>query len=224
MNASRKIFLFLAAALLPFAAAAQADRRGLARVQKINGVEAYFLSEPLRAYEMTFDKSSGIMAGSYLSGGVVNESISDKAAQFISRALKEAEKENKQLDAIVYSAGKKIAAVKFSEAATDASRGIGRVKKINGLDVYVLSEPLLDYQNVVQRSGGAKMKSFITGGVVNNSIEDDVEQFVRRLQKEAEADGKTIDAVVYSGGKNAIGIKYKATEAPSAGSRVGGSN
>jgi len=51
-------------------------------------------------------------ASSILTGGLVNEGVSEKASQFVNRAIKIAKEEKYQFDAINYSSGKKIIAVK----------------------------------------------------------------------------------------------------------------
>ncbi|GAB3922061.1 hypothetical protein [Larkinella terrae] len=178
-----------------------------ARVDKIQGIETYVMCEPLRAYETVFEVSSGAKAASLFTGGVVNEGVSDKASQFVRRASKQGKSDNKEFDAVVISGSKTAIAVKFKGDGGD--KGLAKVRKIDGLAVYVMNEPLKEYETVVDASGGLKAKSYFTGGIVNNSIEEDIEQFVRRVKKEADEAKKPIDAVVYSSGKRAIGVKFK---------------
>ncbi|RRB06979.1 hypothetical protein [Larkinella rosea] len=178
-----------------------------ARVEKIQGIETYVMCEPLRAYETVFEISSGAKAASLFTGGVVNEGVSDKASQFVRRASKQGKNDNKEFDAVVISGSKTAIAVKFK--GDGGEKGMAKVRKIDGLAVYVMNEPLKDYETVVDASGGLKAKSYFTGGIVNNSIEEDIEQFVRRVKKEADEIKKPIDAVVYSSGKRAIGVKFK---------------
>jgi hypothetical protein len=52
---------------------------------------------------------------------------------------------------------------------------------------------------LVERSGA------ITGGIVNNSIEEDVNDFVKKILK----DDPRIQGVLYSSGKEAAGIRFK---------------
>jgi ribosomal protein L25 (general stress protein Ctc) len=179
-----------------------AQKKGLAKVNKIQGIEAYFMSEPLRSYEVVFDVGTGIKMTSVVTAGVVNESVADKASQFVNRAYKEAKSENKKIDAVVYSGGKKVVAVKFTEEATEKTKGIGQVKKIDGIEIYLLAEPLLEYEVITEKKGGLKVKSYVTGGLVNNSIEEDIKQFVKKM------DAKEVDALIYSAGKSAVGVKF----------------
>lgn len=185
------------------------SKSGIARVEKIQGIETYVMCEPLRDYEKVFDIGTGIKAASLLSGGVVNEGVSDKAEQFVRFAVRDGKKENKEFDAVLITGSKTAVAIKFTAPATEQNKGLARVKKVDGYEIYVLNEPMREYDRVVDASGGAKAKSFLTGGVVNNSIEEDIAQFVKRVKKEAADDKKDFEAVIYSGGKSAIGVKFK---------------
>lgn len=184
------------------------DQKGLARVNKIDGVEVYFMNEPLNDYEVVFDVGTGLKASSLLTGGLVNEGVSEKASQFVRRAIKEAKEEKHEFDAIIYSSGKKIVAVKFKNPKPDF-KSIARVQKIDGVEVYILSEPMKDYEVLNSKKGGIKFKSALTGGLVNNSIEEDVAQFVNKLVKDSEKENEKIDGIVYGAGKSAAGIKFK---------------
>lgn len=195
--------------LIATGASVAQSKKGIARVDKIQGIETYVMCEPLRGYETVFDVSSGAKASSLLTGGVVNEGVADKTTQFVNRAIKQGKKESKEFDAVLVSGSKTAVAIKFKEAASEQNKGLARVKRMDGYDVYVLNEPLTDYETVVDASGGVKAKSYLTGGLVNNSIEEDVAQFVKRIRKEAEEAKKPIEAVIYSGGKSAIGVKFK---------------
>ena len=197
----------LLSTLLP--AFAQDNARNLARVSRLQGYETYVMCDPLRDYDVVFDVSTGAKASSFLTGGLVNEGVSDKVTQFVNRAMKQAKKDGKEFDAVLISGGKTAVAIKFKDTATETNRAVGRVKKLNGLDIYVMNEPLSGYDTVLDTRGGAKAKSYLTGGIVNNSIEEDMAQFVKRIIKEAEEEKKVIDAVVYSGGKSAIAVKMK---------------
>ncbi|TAL57531.1 MAG: hypothetical protein EPN85_13860, partial [Bacteroidetes bacterium] len=61
------------------------DEKGLARVNKVNGYEAYFMSEPLRDFEVVLDERNGLQMTSLLTAGVANESVSDKATQLVNK-------------------------------------------------------------------------------------------------------------------------------------------
>jgi hypothetical protein len=183
--------------------------KGLARVSKMQGYEVYALCEPLREYEVVFDVTTGAKASSMLTGGVVNEGISDKLSQFVNRAMKEAREKNQTFDAIIYTGGKKIVTVKFKEAGSEQTKGIAKVNKLEGLEVYVMNEPLQDYETIMDVNTGLKAKSYLSGGLVNNSIEEDMAQYVRRTVREAEENKKEKpQAVIYTGGKRAIGVKF----------------
>jgi hypothetical protein len=161
----------------------------------------YILSEPLREYEVISDVGTGINTTSAVTGGLVNESIADKISNFVRRAMKE----NSRIDAVVYSSGKRIVGIRFKDTASPSTKGIGRVKKINGMDAFVLAEPLKNYEVLTNKSGGIKWKSAITGGLINNSIEEDLE----RMAKKINGGGTSVDGIIYSSGKTASGFRYR---------------
>lgn len=185
----------------------QDDKKGLARVNRINGKEVYFMNEPLNAYEIVFDIGTSAKAASLLTAGLVNEGVSDKASQFVKRAIKEAEDEHYEFDAIIYSSGKRVVAIKFTEEKEE-NKMLARVQKIEGVEIYILSEPLNAYEVANSKKSGLKVKSLLTMGIVNNSIEQDVAEFVRKLLKDADKDDEKINAILYGAGKSAVGVRF----------------
>src|SRR3712207_2463460 len=95
--------LCLLACTVLTAYAPKEDDQALARVRKVNGVEAYILCEPVRAYEVVVDAGSGLKAESLLTGGLINKSISGRVEQFVRNIMKQ----NSRVDAVVYTAGKR---------------------------------------------------------------------------------------------------------------------
>ncbi|MEM6802232.1 MAG: hypothetical protein AAF696_12560 [Bacteroidota bacterium] len=183
---------------------AYAQEEGLAQVYKINGKEAYILSEPLRTYEVVLDVGTGLKGSSLLTQGLVNEGVSDKSAQFVRRIQKAADKENIEYDAVIYSSGKRAVAIKFTEEAGE-KRALAKVKKMDGVEIYIQAEPLKEYEILETKKGGFKAKSYLSGGLVNNSIEQDVSQFVRKFVRR----NKETQAIIYSAGKSAMSVKFK---------------
>jgi hypothetical protein len=172
----------------------------LARVNKVNGVEVYVMSEPLRDYETVSDVGTGLKAESLLTGGIINKSISERISQFVHKA----KKENEDIDAVIYSNGKRVIGIKFKTEGTMENIGIARVTKIKGFNTFIMCEPLNDYKVLETKGGGVKWKSAITGGVVNNSIEDDVRKIVDKLDNIKEA-----DAFIFDGSKEGSAIGFK---------------
>lgn len=204
----KSFFSFLLVMCFTSVMYAQENKDGLARVNKIQGIECYFLSEPLRTYEVLIDKGTGLKASSIITGGVVNEGVSAKAAQFVNRIIKEANEEGVKIDAVIYSSGKRAIGVKFTDESTESTSGIGRVKRLEGAEIYVLAEPMKSYNVVSNKGGGMKVKSLMTAGLVNNSIEDDISKMVSKIQKDTKRQGG-VDAVIYGSGKKANGVKFK---------------
>ena len=194
----RNIYVTLAAIIFTVTTFAQNSDNMLARVRKINGVEAYILCEPLRDYTVLVDAGTGLKAESMLTGGLINKSISDRVEQFIRKVTKE----NGKVDAVIYSAGKRIIGVSFTDNGTANTKSIARVSKVGGFPVFVMNEPLANYTVVGSKNGGIKWKSLLTGGIVNNSIEDDVQVMVKKLQNRA------ADAMIFDGGKDGSAIMF----------------
>ena len=201
----RKITFLLA---FLFVATIYAQDQDLARVQKVNGVEVYILSEPLREYEVVFGEGNKIQWTSFLTAGLLNESISDKVSKFVKGVLKEAEKENAQVDAVVYTNGKSVTAIKFTGEKTKDNNGIARVQKMEGVPVFVMSQPLLEYTVEKDKGPGIKWKSMVTAGLVNNSIEQDMAKYVDRFSRHIRKN--RINAIVYERGKEALGVELEA--------------
>lgn len=70
-----------------------------------------------------------------------------------------------------------------------------------GYHTFVMNEPLANYEVINSKGGGVKWKSLVTGGVVNNSIEEDVQVMVKKLQNHA------ADGMLFDGGKDGMAIK-----------------
>ena len=81
------------------------EKKGLARVQKIEGIEVYVMSEPLREYEVVGDVS-------VYDTGFGEQYVDDWMNKYVKKAKKLVE-DGKQVDAIIYTNGKKATAVKF---------------------------------------------------------------------------------------------------------------
>lgn len=198
-NWMKTIYLSLALLAITVTAVAQNSDQLLARVHKIDGVEAYILCEPIRSYTVLVDAGTGLKAESLLTGGLVNTSISDRVEQFIRKVSKQ----NGKIDAVIYSAGKHIVGVTFTDQATPETSEMARVTRVSGYPVFVMNEPVSNYTVINSKGGGIKWKSLLTAGVVNNSIEDDVEAMVKKLQSQA------ADAMIFDGGKGGSAIMFK---------------
>ncbi|MGN6246768.1 MAG: hypothetical protein ACTHNG_00345 [Ginsengibacter sp.] len=195
----RTVYLTVVAMMLALTTFAQNQDKLLARVRRIDGVEAYILCEPVRDYTTLVDAGTGLKAESLLTGGIVNKSIADRVEQFIRKITKQ----NARVDAVIYSAGKRIVGVQFTDQATPQTKEIARVSKVNGYPVFVMCEPLTNYSVINSIGSGIKWKSLFTAGLVNNSIEDDVDQMVKKLQSRA------ADGMLFDGGKGGSAIMFK---------------
>ena len=177
-----------------------------ARVTKVNGIEVYILSEPVREYEVVIGQGNSIQWSSLVSGGLVNDNIATKISRFVKGVQNQATQQNITFDAIIYSNGKSVSAVKFIDNKTEENDRIAEVQKVNGMPVYIMSEPLKKYSVESDKGGGVKWKSLVTAGLVNNSIEEDLQKYLNKFEKDFKR-GK-IDALLYTRGKTCDGIKF----------------
>ncbi len=195
----KKILLFVAVLAVNITASAQKDKHLLAKVKKVNGVETYIMNEPLREYETVVDVATGAKAESLLTGGLVNKSIAGRIEQFIKRA----KKENENIDAIIYTSGKSIVAVKFTDKGSASTTGMAKVTKVKGLPCFVMCEPVSEYDVLRSEGGGVKWKSLVTAGIVNNGIDEDVQKICDKL------DGvRGVEAFYLDGSKEGQAIKF----------------
>ena len=178
-----------------------------ATVNKVNGIEVYLLAEPVRTYEIVDIKNKGIQWGSFITGGLINASISTKVTRYINRLIKEYEHKTIPFDAILYSNGKQMSAIKFTDEATTETKGIAVVQKIKGIPFFVMNEPLQDYTLYKSIGGGIKWKSAITVGILNNSIEQDLMKFAKKIDNKVKKG--LVDAVIYQRSKSAEAIKFR---------------
>jgi hypothetical protein len=90
----------------------------------------------------------------------------------------------------------------FKLAMTDEEKvGLGKVQKVNGIEVYIMCEPLRPYDIVED-------VSVYDAGVSQNYVDDWVNKYVKKAKKLIE-DGKPVDAIVYTNGKKASAVKFK---------------
>lgn len=165
-----------------------------AKVQSVNGKEIYLLSEPVADYETVASVKTAPKLTSLLTRGIYNEHVNDKATQFMNRAMGKLDRKSIVFDALVYEGGKSIRAIKFNEA----SEGIANVRSIEDIKVFAMATPLQSFQIKEQIGNGVNIVPFLTYGWINNSIEKDVEKYIRKASKQ-----ENVDAVLYQSGRKA---------------------
>lgn len=177
------------------------------KVYTVNGIDAYIMAEPTRSYEIVLGKDKPINLLSLLTGGLINNNIKTKVAALVDGLLKKAEEEGVQIDAIIYTSGKSITGIKYTDEKTKENDRVATVQKMSGIPIYIMSDPFEEYKIVDEEGGGIKWKSLATAGLINNSIEEDISKYVGKFENKFR-NGK-IDAIVYNGGKDAMGVKFK---------------
>lgn len=196
-----KNLIVVATLLLSVVALAQQK----SKVHTVNGVEVYLLAEPLRSYEIVNTGKNGVKWGSFITGGLINHSISTKVSKFIKKLNNDMLEKGIKYDAILYTSGKEMTAIKFTDEPTTETKGIATVHKIDGIPFFVMSDPIEQYKYVDKIGKGIKWKSLVTAGLWNNSIEEDLLKFAKKMERKFRK-GK-INAIIYSNGKKAIAVK-----------------
>lgn len=104
-----------------------------------------------------------------------------------------------------------IAAMFFGVLAFGQERQ-ARVESMQGLDVFVMNKPVSSYKVVLRMKplslANLNIKSLATSGLIRESASDKMNQYVNQVLRQAEKDSIHVDAIIYSGGKGAVGIVY----------------
>lgn len=181
----------------------------MAEVSNIAGYPAFFLCDPVLSYKVVATKGAGINWTSAWTGGLVNPSIADKASKMVKRLAEECKEEKIEFDAVIYSSGKEVSAIKFN-AIDESKMMLAKPKKIAGLYVFMFSQPhKVEFKTAGEAGGGIKWKSLLTGGLINNSIEEDFTKMVRKVADEATKNELKVDGVIYNTGKSVDGIVFE---------------
>ena len=192
---------------LLFTSLSFSQAKGYGEVDVIEGIEVYLLNEPVRSYEIVYNKGQGINLQSFITDGKVNESIYDKVKKFARAINRKSKSENKKVDALLYTGGKEVIAIKFTDKPTEKTKRKAKIKEYGGIPSYIMCEPYEDFTTVRTKNNGLKMKSYVTKGWINNSIEQDFKKFTNKFAVEYKE--KIIDALFYMKGKSCDGIKFK---------------
>ena len=171
---------------LLFTSLSFSQAKGYGEVDVIEGIEVYLLNEPVRSYEIVYNKGQGINLQSFITDGKVNESIYDKVKKFARAINRKSKSENKP---------------------TEKTKRKAKIKEYGGIPSYIMCEPYEDFTTVRTKNNGLKMKSYVTKGWINNSIEQDFKKFTNKFAVEYKE--KIIDALFYMKGKSCDGIKFK---------------
>jgi hypothetical protein len=178
----------------------QQENKQLCRVNKIQGKEVYVMCEPVRDYEVV-DKINTAVA--QLLG--VEPTLSNMVATMVDKAVnKESKGKVGKFDAIITSDGDNAILIKFKDGNQE-QKGIGRITKMQGKEVYIMCEPLNDYETVDKVNS-----AFAQVLGVDPTIENMVKTMVdKAVNKESKGKVGKFDAIITSDGDNAILIKFK---------------
>jgi hypothetical protein len=75
-----------------------------------------------------------------------------------------------------------MSAIKFTGKKTSKNDRVSIVQSINGIPFFVMSKPMKKHDFVKTIDGGIKWKFALTAGIVNNSIEEDLMKFAKKMK------------------------------------------
>lgn len=184
-------------------------QRNQARVENFQGLDVYVMNAPLAKYDIVVRMNSFSLANINVStiatGGTIRETAADKLNKYVNQILRQAEKDSVRVDAIIYSGGKGAVGIAYLD---EENRGIAEVKQLYGMDVYAFCEPVKPYgtANSKRARSGAVVASQ-TYGVIDSSIDEDIEKLARRLKRKKKKYGT--EGILYNVGNRGSGIVYQ---------------
>ncbi len=177
------------------------EKRAMARVQKMEGIEIYIMSEPLRDYDIVEEYAFPRIK----KRGRTNQEIAEEHKNALNvAAQKAAQKTSTHLqtvDAIIYTGGDHATMIRFKDRAL-SSKGLARVYKISGREMYVMCDPMLEYEIAFDMTHAVDYDENIAvsenlGNLMKEAIIRSKESFV------------PFDALIYTGGNNAVAVRFK---------------
>lgn len=175
------------------------ENKQLAKVNKQQGKEIYVMCEPERAYDVVSTVNSTVsqLLGEKPTIKNMLEALLNKS---VSRELKG---KLNPFDALITTDGNNGTLVKFKDG-NEELKGIGRITKLQGKEVYVLCEPIREY-DVVE-----KVNSIFTQLLGKSSIDDLINELViKSVDKEKKGKISSFDALITPDGDIAILVKFK---------------
>lgn len=184
-------------------------QRNQARVENFQGLDVYVMNTPLAKYDVVVRMNSFSLANINVStiatGGAIRETAADKLNKYVNQVLRQAEKDSVKVDAIIYSGGKGAVGIAYTD---QENRGIAEVKQLYGMDVYAFCEPIKGYDMVnSKRARSGAMVAGSTYGVIDSSIDEDIEKLARRLKRKKKKYGT--QGILYNIGNRGSGIVYQ---------------
>lgn len=97
------------------------------------------------------------------------------------------------------------------------SQGLAKVIQINGIDIYFMNKPLVEY-NIVFGSGDMlsdiDIKSIFWGGLSRNHVKEKMEKIVNAAFRKSSEINIPFHGIIYSGGTKAAAVQYTTNELP----------
>jgi hypothetical protein len=182
------------------------DGNAIAKVKRINGIDIYFLSNPLVNYTTVFnsgDLLSDIDIKALFWEGMATSDVDDKMNRIVNATYRKAKREGKTVTGLIYTGGNRALAINYTDTDIKGEQ-FAKVNIVNGVQIYVFSEPTKTYDILTKaraKSGG--FLSVMSDGVLNSNMDDDINNLIERLNSKK----NPIDAIIYNSGKKGVGIK-----------------
>lgn len=170
--------LLISAVLLSLSVStfAQQNDKGIARVQKNNGIYAFCDNEPISDYEIIDRTKAGL-------------TWSGQFSEVRNKLIKKAVKDYPNADGVVISmsnsSSDKAIILKFKEGQEKDQLALARANKVQGLYVFTDCEPISDYEIVGRES-------------VSYSLKSDYQSIRDKLIKKALKDNPDAEGVIFT--------------------------
>lgn len=188
------ILLYLTTSIA-FAQSPNTYERGIAKVDMVNGLEIYFMSEPLRKYEELFTVSLETNHKDKLEEKL---SLSRKISTLSEKAREEAAKRSVKIDGIIYNEGFTALAIIFTDNEITKER-LAEAYQYLGVELYLFAQPI----NEVHEFENKKIKLPPS----NQSLFEDIwssnlTDKVKKMKK------RKFEAIIYRQGKRFQYVTY----------------
>lgn len=85
---------------------------------------------------------------------------------------------------------------------------LAKVHELNGKQIYLLNEPVREFEKVGEIKTGVKITSLLTRGIRNEHANDKTSQFAQKAITKMEKQGIEFDALMYESGKRINAIRF----------------
>lgn len=183
------------------------DGTRLAEVDRINGMDIYFMSQPLLEYEIVG------YAGNFVSDinlkniwKLSGTNLKSRMSMLSQAVFEKAQEMNEVVNGLVYSDGTSVLVIRYLKDSQNKVN-LAKVDTLYGHELYILSKPYMktyDITNTEEFKSG-EVVSLFSLGLISRPMIDDIEVLVKYIRSQK----KNSNAVLYREGKSGSGIKWR---------------